>query len=142
VINVLIIQGIKLDAPGAEEPLVEWFKDDATSDSVNDEETGKKKLTAVEKAQNSIKELIDIGARIEEGAIEFLKAEYLYLTLFCIVFALVIGFTVDLTEMHHASSPSNFPYTATAFLIGAGTSILSGYIGMRIAVYTNNRTTY
>ena len=41
-----------------------------------------------------------------------------------------------------AEIPSNFPYTATAFLIGAGTSIVSGYIGMRIAVYTNNRTTY
>jgi len=38
--------------------------------------------------------------------------------------------------------PTNFPYTATAFLIGSGTSILAGYIGMRIAVYTNTRTTY
>merc|ERR1712178_31145 len=93
-------------------------------------------------AQNSLKELIDIGDRISEGAIEFLKAEYLYLSLFCLVFAVIIGCTVDLTEMKKEVSPSNFPYTATAFLIGAGTSILSGYIGMRIAVYTNNRTTY
>ena len=46
VINVLIIQGIKLDVKDAELPLVEWFKDDDTSDAVNDEETGKKKLTA------------------------------------------------------------------------------------------------
>jgi inorganic pyrophosphatase len=38
--------------------------------------------------------------------------------------------------------PTNFPYTALAFLIGSGTSILAGYIGMRIAVYTNTRTTY
>jgi len=38
--------------------------------------------------------------------------------------------------------PTNFPYTATAFLVGSGTSILAGYIGMRIAVYTNTRTTY
>ena len=71
-----------------------------------------------------------------------MKAEYLYLTLFCLLFAVVIGFTVDWTEMSNTKSPSNFPYTATAFLIGAATSILSGYIGMRIAVYTNNRTTY
>jgi hypothetical protein len=57
----------------------------------------------------------------------------------------VIGFTVDMHEMSTAEYPasaSNFPYTATAFLVGAGTSILSGYIGMRIAVYTNSRTTY
>jgi H(+)-translocating pyrophosphatase len=32
-------------------------------------------------------------------------------------------------------------YTTAAFLIGGGTSILAGYLGMRIAVYTNVRTT-
>jgi inorganic pyrophosphatase len=37
---------------------------------------------------------------------------------------------------------TNFPYTATAYLIGSGTSILAGYIGMRIAVFTNTRTTF
>lgn len=33
-------------------------------------------------------------------------------------------------------------YTTIAFLIGGFTSIVSGYIGMRIATYTNVRTTY
>jgi inorganic pyrophosphatase len=37
---------------------------------------------------------------------------------------------------------TSFPFTATAFLIGSATSILAGYIGMRIAVYTNTRTTF
>jgi len=32
-------------------------------------------------------------------------------------------------------------YTTVAFLIGGATSILAGYIGMRVAVYTNVRTT-
>jgi Na+/H+-translocating membrane pyrophosphatase len=32
-------------------------------------------------------------------------------------------------------------YTTVAFLIGGITSIISGYIGMRIAVYTNVRAT-
>lgn len=32
-------------------------------------------------------------------------------------------------------------YTTAAFIVGGFTSILSGYIGMRIAVYTNVRTT-
>ena len=32
-------------------------------------------------------------------------------------------------------------YTTSAFIIGGFTSILAGYIGMRIAVYTNVRTT-
>jgi len=34
-----------------------------------------------------------------------------------------------------------FPYTTVAFIIGCSTSIACGYIGMRIAVYTNVRTT-
>ena len=38
--------------------------------------------------------------------------------------------------------PTNFPYTAVAFLIGCATSIAAGYIGMSIAVYTNTRTTF
>ena len=33
------------------------------------------------------------------------------------------------------------PFTTIAFLIGGVTSIISGYIGMRVAVYTNVRTT-
>jgi Na+/H+-translocating membrane pyrophosphatase len=33
-------------------------------------------------------------------------------------------------------------YTTIAFLIGGFTSIVSGYIGMRIATFTNVRTTY
>ena len=44
--------------------------------------------------------------------------------------------------MGRAEKPTNFPYTAIAFLVGASTSILAGYIGMRIAVYTNTRTTF
>merc|ERR1719238_2027622 len=37
---------------------------------------------------------------------------------------------------------SNAPYTAIAFLIGCGTSIMAGWIGMKIAVLTNSRTTF
>jgi Na+/H+-translocating membrane pyrophosphatase len=33
------------------------------------------------------------------------------------------------------------PYTTIAFLIGGFTSILAGYLGMKVAVYTNVRTT-
>ena len=32
-------------------------------------------------------------------------------------------------------------YTTVAFIIGGFTSIMAGYIGMKIAVYTNGRTT-
>jgi inorganic pyrophosphatase len=66
----------------------------------------------------------------------------LYLAIFSAVFAFIIGATVDAQEMGRTNNSTNFPYTATAYLIGSGTSILAGYIGMRIAVYTNTRTTY
>jgi inorganic pyrophosphatase len=71
-----------------------------------------------------------------------LTQEYLYLGIFSAIFAFVIGATVDAQEMGATAAPTNFPYTATSYLIGSGTSILAGYIGMRIAVYTNTRTTY
>ena len=85
-----------------------------------------------------------IGDLVTDGAIQFLKAEYTYLGLFCLLFAVLIGLTVDLHEMGDSfpNAQSNFPYTAASFMVGAGTSIAAGYIGMRIAVYTNNRTTY
>jgi len=92
-----------------------------------------------------------IGDEITRGAISFLNQEYLYLGIFAAVFAIILGVTVDAFEMSRTDTvpgtnvqvpQTNFPYTAVAFLVGSGTSILSGYIGMRIAVYTNTRTTF
>jgi H(+)-translocating pyrophosphatase len=75
-----------------------------------------------------------------------LAKEYLYLGIFSAVFAAVLAFTVDSLEMNqdgkNAWRATGFPYTATAFLVGSLTSIAAGYIGMRIAVYTNIRTTF
>lgn len=62
-----------------------------------------------------------------------MKTEYTFLTGFLIAFAALIFFT--------AEPEFGKPYTTIAFLIGGLTSILAGYIGMRIAVYTNVRTT-
>lgn len=55
------------------------------------------------------------------------------MTGFIILFAILLAFTAEfkLGQL----------YTTSAFIIGGFTSILSGYIGMRIAVYTNVRTT-
>jgi hypothetical protein len=84
-----------------------------------------------------------IGDQITKGAISFLGQEYLYLAIFAAVFAIILGVTVDAYEMGRQNAVNtNFPYTAVAFLVGSGTSILAGYIGMRIAVYTNTRTTF
>lgn len=53
--------------------------------------------------------------------------------MFLVGFAVLLAFTVEPTL-------GTF-YTTAAFIIGGFTSIVSGYIGMRIAVYTNVRTT-
>ena len=52
------------------------------------------------------------------------------------MFATIIYFAVDRVE------GSIFPYTTVAFLIGASTSMLAGFLGMRIATTTNVKTTY
>jgi H+-translocating diphosphatase len=56
------------------------------------------------------------------------------LTAFIIAFAVLLFFTAEPAGV-------SFPYTTVAFLVGGSTSILAGYIGMKIAVYTNVRTT-
>lgn len=75
----------------------------------------------------------DIAALIKSGAITFLKKEYLYLCAFCAMFSVIIYFTAEVNAI---------PYTTMAFLIGATTSMICGYLGMLIAVHTNWRTTY
>lgn len=84
--------------------------------------------------------MVKISGLIRDGAIEFLKKEYLYLAAFCAGFSVLIYFAVDYQES--AGDVRYIPYTTIAFYIGAATSMLSGYIGMLIAVYTNIRTTY
>lgn len=44
--------------------------------------------------------------------------------------------------MTRASYSTSFPFTATSYLVGSATSIAAGYVGMRIAVFTNSRTTF
>lgn len=55
------------------------------------------------------------------------------MTGFIIAFAVLLAFTAEI-------APGQY-YTTIAFVVGGFTSILAGYIGMRIAVYTNVRTT-
>jgi len=83
-----------------------------------------------------------VGEKITEGAKAFLYKEYIYLVIWTCLFAIVLGSTVDLLEMNATVAPVNFPYTALSFTTGSLTSILAGYVGMRIAVYTNTRVTF
>ena len=79
-----------------------------------------------------------IHGAIAEGAMAFLKQEYKVLTYFMIGFAIVIAL---LTDNHETTTANEGLWTALAFLFGAIISILSGYIGMKVATAGNARTT-
>lgn len=68
---------------------------------------------------------------IQEGALTFLKAEYVFLGIFMAVFAIIIL----LTDKFRI-------FTALAFILGAITSVFSGFIGMYVATRTNVRVTF
>jgi len=63
------------------------------------------------------------------------------LSLFCLLFAGVLICAVDQPWRNDLAYPK-FPYTTVCFLVGAFTSMLAGYIGMRIATVCNVKVTY
>jgi len=95
--------------------------------------------------------LTSIPAAITEGAKSFLRAEYKICTAFLAVFGILVlvllgsadncgpALKVGIAEPHKCWADAGF--TFLAFVIGGVTSMVSGYIGMMVAVYTNVRTT-
>lgn len=83
--------------------------------------------------------MVKTNGFIKQGAKTFLKQEYTYLGIFCTLFAVLLLCTVD---MPWAEGSFPVPYTTIAFLIGAGTSMLAGFIGMMIATTANVKVTY
>ena len=76
----------------------------------------------------------EIAGHIREGAMAFLSREYRILAVFAVVVAGLLAFANWTSEASHW-------LVAVAFLIGAGSSALAGYFGMRIATSANVRTT-
>ena len=79
-----------------------------------------------------------IHGAIASGAMAFLKQEYKFLTIFMVLFAIVIALLIDDS---HTPDISEGIYTAIAFLFGGAISIASGYIGMKVATQGNARPT-
>ena len=75
-----------------------------------------------------------IGDRIAEGAMAFLKAEYRVLA----IFVVVVG---ALLTMAAWNDPASHPLVGISFVLGAFSSALAGFIGMRVATKANVRTT-
>jgi len=75
---------------------------------------------------------ISIGAIIEEGASAFILAEYKIMAIFIVIMGAIIYLCVDGME----------DFTSTiSFAIGAITSMFCGAFGMKVATYSNYRTT-
>jgi K(+)-stimulated pyrophosphate-energized sodium pump len=72
-------------------------------------------------------EMIEISKAIQEGSMAFLMREYKTLIIFLITMVIVLGLVVN-------------PYTAGAFIVGAFSSALAGFLGMRAATNANVRT--
>eukprot|EP01061_Rhynchopus_euleeides_P008844 TRINITY_DN17_c0_g2_i8.p1 TRINITY_DN17_c0_g2~~TRINITY_DN17_c0_g2_i8.p1 ORF type:complete len:873 (+),score=350.38 TRINITY_DN17_c0_g2_i8:1585-4203(+) len=89
-------------------------------------------------AREGMKNIEEISELITNGAKAFLWAEYQYMAVFVVVFSVVIVILIGAAGGDNAWR--NGGLSAVAFVVGCLTSIISGYIGMRIAVYTNSRT--
>lgn len=76
-----------------------------------------------------------ISNLIYSGSLAFLYRQYLYIATFTALFFFIVMFVVA-----NASGWAVGLLTAFAYLVGSGTSVISGYIGMRIATLANGRT--
>ena len=84
--------------------------------------------------QEQVDKLSKISGLITDGANVFLFWEYLCLIIFILLFGTLIFFTAE----HHPGQA----FTTIAFIVGSFTSMLCGFIGMKIATITNYRTAY
>jgi K(+)-stimulated pyrophosphate-energized sodium pump len=78
--------------------------------------------------------MVELASYIAAGAMAFLKAEWIILTYFAAIAALLLAWSGTLVE-------TSSPVIAVSFLIGAVFSATAGYFGMNIATKANVRTT-
>lgn len=103
----------------------------------------------------AVSKCAEIQEAISVGANSFLLTEYKYLGIVLSIFAVVIFLFLGSVE-NFSLSPQQCKYdttqecapalitaafTTAAFVLGVVTSVLSGYLGMKIATYANARTT-
>eukprot|EP01006_Ploeotia_vitrea_P040901 TRINITY_DN66469_c9_g7_i2.p1 TRINITY_DN66469_c9_g7~~TRINITY_DN66469_c9_g7_i2.p1 ORF type:complete len:874 (+),score=399.67 TRINITY_DN66469_c9_g7_i2:537-3158(+) len=85
----------------------------------------------------------EIADAIAEGANSFLRTEYTYISAFIVAFSLLIVVLLGQLGDDGAGGLSSWRravYTSIAFVLGSVTSLVCGFVGMRIAVFANSRT--
>jgi K(+)-stimulated pyrophosphate-energized sodium pump len=71
--------------------------------------------------------MIDLGEQIHDGAMAFLRREYMVLSGFVVVVALLLAWAIG-------------PLSAAAYVFGALSSVTAGFAGMKAATRANTRT--
>ena len=84
-----------------------------------------------------IEKVYNISTAISDGATTFLLEEYKYMALFVIVFGTIMFILLGSTTDNYWG---NAGFSLLSFFLGSITSIMAGWIGMRVAVFTNSRT--
>jgi inorganic pyrophosphatase len=94
---------------------------------------------------NEMGRISEIYEAIRAGADSFLKAEYSVCAVFIVVFGVLVAVLTSYFKADGEETASMHwdvgGLTALSFAVGGCTSILAGYIGMQVAVYSNARTT-
>ncbi len=85
-----------------------------------------------------------IARAIQEGAAAFLRREYTFLAVFVVIVAIALAVFVDYDVLDRFGPQhgelTDLPRTAVAYVLGAVSSALAGFVGMYIAVRANVRT--
>lgn len=92
------------------------------------------KSSWVSKQDVGTKRMSIIAKNIADGAMAFLRAEYKVLAIFVVCVAVLLLYSGTVSE-------GSNPLIALSFILGAISSALAGFIGMKIATKANVRTT-
>lgn len=86
----------------------------------------------------------EIQEAISEGAASFLMTEYRYIGVFMVIMSVAIFGLLSTVAPEEGRTKDdetrNGIFSTIAFIVGGGTSLLSGWLGMTIATYANART--
>jgi len=80
-------------------------------------------------------EIYEIYSLIFKGAQDFLAAEYKAIALFVVGFSIFLEIVLGISDSWIQAT-----FTVVAFIVGCGTSVLAGYVGMAIGTFANART--
>jgi len=80
-------------------------------------------------AEDALPRMIELGQIIHDGAMDFLRAEYTVMAIFTVIFGAIV-------------TQAAGKFAAIAFVVGSVTSVVSGFIGMKIATASNSKTAH